>query len=203
MIDLTRNLKSLIAGLITFFGLLLGLKWNFFVAALLALGVYTGVYLISKPRVMIGNTDMEAIENGKELAQIFNEYQVNTGFLKTLAESFKDTDIKEKSLSLARTATDIEKYLEGNPREISKSRHFMDYYMNTAIEILKNYSNLNQANVSQDKFLEIKEKTTRSLDLLNQIFARQRDSYHKDKITQLEVETDLLEQTIRLGGDIK
>lgn len=203
MIDITRNLKALLAGLITFFGLLMGLKWNFFVAALLALGVYTGVYLISKPRLMIGNTDMEAIENGKELAEIFLEYQTNTEFLKTLASSFKDTDIREKSLSLAKTSKDIENYLEGNPREISKSRYFLDYYMKTAIEILKNYSNLDQANVSADKFLEIKEKTNKSLDLLNEIFARQRDSYHKDKITQLEVETDLLEQTIKLGGDIK
>lgn len=203
MIDITRNLKALLAGLITFFGLLMGLKWNFFVAALLAVGVYTGVYLISKPRLMIGNTDMEAIENGKELAEIFLEYQTNTEFLKTLASSFKDTDIREKSLSLAKTSKDIEHYLEGNPREISKSRHFLDYYMKTAIEILKNYSNLDQANVSADKFLEIKEKTNKSLDLLNEIFARQRDSYHKDKITKLEVETDLLEQTIKLGGDIK
>lgn len=203
MIDITRNLKALLAGLFTFFGLLMGLKWNFFVAALLAVGVYTGVYLISKPKLMIGNTDMEAIENGKELAEIFLEYQTNTEFLKTLASSFKDTNIREKSLSLAKTSKDIEHYLEGSPREISKSRHFLDYYMKTAIEILKNYSNLDQANVSADKFLEIKEKTNKSLDLLNEIFARQRDSYHKDKITQLEVETDLLEQTIKLGGDIK
>ena len=68
---------------------------------------------------------------------------------------------------------------------------------------MDNYNDLDRANVSADKFNDIKEKTKESLDLLIKIFASQMDAYHKDKINKLEVETDLLEQTIKLGGDIK
>lgn len=152
---------------------------------------------------MIGNTDVEALENGEEIQAIFNEFELRIEFLITLADSIKDKSIKTKVIELSRTSKDIKSYLENNPRQISKSRYFLDYYMKTAEEIVKNYSNLDKANVSEDKFKEIKEKTSRSLDLLNEIFKRQRDSYYKDKITQLEVETDLLEQTMKLGGDIK
>ena len=53
MNDSRRDFRALLAALITFFGLLIGAKWHFLVAAILAVGVYTGVYLISKPKLMI------------------------------------------------------------------------------------------------------------------------------------------------------
>lgn len=198
-----RNLKGLLAALLTFFGLTLGLKWSFIVAAILSVGVYTGVYLISKPKLMIGNTEIEALENAEEINQIYLKLKDDKKKLIASANSIEDDGIRKKALELAKTTNDIEAYLEDNPREISKSRHFLDYYVGTAKTIVDNYQELKRANVSPDKFNEIKEKTNQSLDLLNQIFAKQRDSYHRDKINKLEVESDLLEQTIKLGGDIK
>lgn len=198
-----RNLKGLLAALLTFFGLTLGLKWSFIVAAILSVGVYTGVYLISKPKLMIGNTEIEALDNAEEINQIYLKLKDDKKKLLASANSIEDDGIRKKALELAKTTNDIEAYLEDNPREISKSRHFLDYYVGTAKTIVDNYQELKRANVSPDKFNEIKEKTNQSLDLLNQIFAKQRDSYHRDKINKLEVESDLLEQTIKLGGDIK
>ena len=203
MKDFLRNFKALLASLVTFFGLLLGLQWHFLVAAVLAVGVYVGVYLISKPTIMIGNTDIEAIENGQEINQIFNNFEKDIENLKDMSANIRDREINRKIQNLIKTCQDIRYYLENNPREISKSRYFLDYYVKTASEIVKNYSDLEISNVSLDKFNEIKDKSNQSLDLLNEIFAKQRDSYHKDKINQLEVETDLLEQTIKLGGEIK
>ena len=203
MKDFLRNFKALLASLFTFFGLLLGLHWHFVVAAVLAVGVYIGIYLIGKPKLMIGNTDIEALENAQEINQIFNDFEADIAKLKALNIDIKDTEISSKISKLTKTCLDIRFYLEKNPREISRSRYFLDYYVKTASEIVKNYSDLEKSNVSLDKFKEIKEKSNQSLDLLNKIFDKQRDSYHKDKINQLEVETDLLEQTIKLGGEIK
>lgn len=203
MTDFTRNFKALIASLATFFGLLIFAKWHFFIAAILALGVYTGIYLITKPRLMIGDTDLEALENAKEIKDLFQGFEADIASLNKLNNQIEDTNIKKKTMKLIKTCKDIRFYLEKNPKEVSKSRHFLSYYVATAKEISANYVDLEKSNVSQDKFEEIKEKSNQSLDLLNEIFAKQRDSYHKDKINQLEVETDLLEQTIKLGGDIK
>lgn len=203
MKETLRNFKALLVSLLTFFALLLGLKWHFIVVAILAVGVYVGVYLISKPKIMIGNTDIEALENGQEINQIFNDFEDDIGKLKALNADISDKEISGKIGKLIKTCLDIRFYLEKNPREISRSRYFLDYYVKTASEIVKNYSDLEKSNVSLDKFNEIKDKSNQSLDLLNEIFAKQRDSYHKDKINQLEVETDLLEQTIKLGGEIK
>ena len=203
MNDNLRNLKGLLAALLTFFGLLLGLKWNFLVAAALALGVYTGVYLISKPKLMIGNTEIEQLENAREIQAIYQKLIVDEDTLKKQAKNIEDKSIREKVSKLTAITHDISLYLENNPKEISRSRYFLDYYVGTALEIIGNYIDLDQANVSFDKLEDIRDKTNRSLDLLIQIFQNQSDAYHKDKINKLEVETDLLEQTIKLGGNIK
>lgn len=203
MNDNLRNLKGLLAALLTFFGLLLGLKWNFLVAAALAIGVYTGVYLISKPKLMIGNTEIEQLENAREIQAIYQKLIVDEDTLKKQAKNIEDKSIREKATKLAAITHDIILYLENNPKEISRSRYFLDYYVGTALEIIGNYIDLDQANVSFDKLEDIRDKTNRSLELLIQIFQNQSDAYHKDKINKLEVETDLLEQTIKLGGNIK
>lgn len=203
MNDNLRNLKGLLAALLTFFGLLLGLKWNFLVAAALAIGVYTGVYLISKPKLMIGNTEIEQLENAREIQAIYQKLIVDEDTLKKQAKNIEDKSIREKATKLAAITHDISLYLENNPKEISRSRYFLDYYVGTALEIIGNYIDLDQANVSFDKLEDIRDKTNRSLELLIQIFQNQSDAYHKDKINKLEVETDLLEQTIKLGGNIK
>ena len=114
MIEVSRTIKALIASLLTFFGLLVGLKRSFWIAAILAIGVYTGVYLISKPKMMIGNTDVEALENGEEIQAIFNEFELRIEFLITLADSIKDKSIKTKVIELSRTSKDIKSYLENN-----------------------------------------------------------------------------------------
>ena len=203
MNEKNRDFKALFFGITTLYILLKVLKWDFFISAILALGTYFGVYFINKPKLMIGDADIEALANAEEIKNIYEKYKIDIENLKKLATSIEDRNLREKALELSKTSFDISAYLANNPLEISTSRHFLEYYMKVALEIVGNYNDLSKANVSYDKFSQIKEKTIESVDLLKEIFAKQRDSYHKDKINELEVESDLLEQTIKLGGDIK
>lgn len=120
--------------------------------------------------------------------------------LERLADGIQNPLIAEKAQSLSGIAQNILDYLEDAPKEISSSRHFLNYYLPTANKIIGNYLHLKRANVSTDKFNLITERTVESLDLINQVFAQQRDNYYKDQMLALEVETELLEKTIRLGG---
>ena len=110
-----RNFKALLVSLLTFFALLLGLKWHFIVSAILAVGVYVGVYLISKPKIMIGNTDIEALENGQEINQIYKDFEDDIGKLKALNADINDKEISAKIGKLIKTCLDIRFYLEKNP----------------------------------------------------------------------------------------
>lgn len=167
----------------------------------LSIGTFFGVYLISKPKLMLGDVELEKLANGVELLELYEASQKSVDRMRGLSLKIEDKTLRDKALGLASIGQDILKYLENNPTDLSGSRHFLTYYINSANKILENYIRLNLANVSQEKFNLVSEKTLESLDLLTQVFSRQRDSYHKDVLMELEVEADLLEKTIKLGGD--
>lgn len=152
---------------------------------------------------MIGDIEMEKLANGLELKELYENSKLSVNQMKALSNKIKEKNIREKALDLTSVGEDILRYLEKNPRDLSESRHFLNYYLKTSNKILDNYIQLDQANVSDSKLALVTEKTQESLDLLNQVFSNQRDSYHKDALMELEVETELLEKTIKLGGDAK
>ena len=54
-----ETMRSIFCGLtagVLFLGLLLGMDWNFLVAALLAAGLFEGIYLVTKPKKISGKT---------------------------------------------------------------------------------------------------------------------------------------------------
>ena len=57
--------------------------------------------------------------------------------------------------------------------------------------------------MSSENILEFEKKTDESLALLSRVYAKQRDGYYEDQITDLEIETELLEKTLKLGGEQK
>ena len=198
--------QNLLAGLISsivFLFLFLVLKWNVFVSLIFAVAIFSAVYLLTKPIRKIGNIELENLVNGLELHELFKEANFDLETMKDQVNHISDPSVKEKVTSLAGVGQDILNYLEENPKEISKSRHFLEYYFETAKRIVINYVKLAKANISESKFSHITEKTIESLQLLDKVFVNQRDGYHEDKLMALEVENDLLEKTIKLGGELK
>lgn len=198
--------QNILAGLVSslvFLILFLVLKWHLVISLLLAVGVFAAVYLLAKPVRKIGNIELENLVNGMELHEIYQEAVKDLKQLGETIEAIQDGPVRQKADSLYQVGQDILRYLENNPREISKSRHFLDYYLDTARKLTGNYVQLKKANISADKFANMTDKTLESLDLLEKVFVNQRDGYHEDKLVALEVETDLLEKTIKLGGELK
>ncbi len=196
-----QNIRGLIVALVVFLLLVFILKWNYFVGAAISLLSFGATYLLSTPRLKIGNTDIENMNNAIELKEIYDSSKLKMIEIRKNASSINDKNIRNLSLNLAKIGDDIIKYLEDKPKDISTSRHFLDYYLSTAKSIVENYNNLDKGGVSEEKFIEIKENTEKSIRLLTEIFKNQRDSYHKEVINDLKIETDLLEKTVKLGGD--
>lgn len=172
-----QNFLAMISSIVTFLVMFFILDWPIILTVVLAIAIFFGVFMLTKPVLKIGDIELER-----------------------LADGIQNPLIAEKAQSLSGIAQNILDYLEDAPKEISSSRHFLNYYLPTANKIIGNYLHLKRANVSTDKFNLITERTVESLDLLNQVFAQQRDNYYKDQMLALEVETELLEKTIRLGG---
>lgn len=202
MNSLKQQLKALgiaVAGFALTFGIL---KWEFLISALISIGLFAGVYLLATPVLKIGDMELERLQNGLELKEIFDTSVSRVKALEMAAKNITDLTIQEKAVKLSSTAQDIIHYLESNPSDISPSRHFLDYYLQTGLKILNNYETMEEAHLSPKKAQLITDQTSESLDLLNRIYANQRDGYHVDKMMDLAVETELLEKTLQLGGGL-
>lgn len=195
-----QNLLAGISSAISFLVFYNFLKWHLIVSLLLAIGIFVGIYLVAKPVHKIGDIEIENLKDGMALHRLYADALNDLIASEEAIKQFNNSALSNKAQQLISTGRDILNYLSENPRELSKSRHFLEYYFETSKKIIQNYSQLKKANISANKFIHIEKKTDESLDLLNQLFENQRDSYHEDKVMALEVETELLEKTIKLSG---
>lgn len=195
-----QTLLALIAAILVFLVLFFALEWQVIMSVLVSVGIYFAVYYLTSPILKIGDIELESIKNGEEIKALYDQSTAEVRQMEGSIDVLEQSSVKEQAIELGGTSWDILKYLEGHPSDISQSRHFLTYYFPTANKIIKNYIRLKVANISSHKLVEVQEKTTESLDLLNDLFAKQRDSYHKDILLDLEVESELLENTLKLGG---
>ena len=68
-----RSILSGLAAAVFFLAAFLGLHWNFFLCIVLAVLLFEGVYLLSRPRRRIGKIIVEDLENGEELEKKLEE----------------------------------------------------------------------------------------------------------------------------------
>lgn len=195
-----QNLLAFIIATVAFLFCFFILKWPLWLAVLLVIGLFMAVYLLASPVFRIGNVELESLKNGQEIKAIFDHSQVVLQGMKSQAALIEDQTIKQQASQLSEATQSILNYLEENPKEISRSRHFLDYYLNTGHQIISNFREMEEAKLTPSRFEEIKNRTHESMELLNDIYANQRDGYHLDRIRSLEVETELLEKTLKLGG---
>lgn len=199
----SKPILSAVVSSILFIVLTIILEWNFFVAALISILSYYSIVLLSNPVKKIGDTKIEKIEQGERIKRIYDNALTNIENMKKYSDDISDKYISEQSNRLQKKGEDILEYLTNNINYISSSEHFLDYYLMTGNKIIKNYLEIENSNISNDKKSLIYKETSESLSYLNEIFNRQLDSYYEDKILELELESDLLEKTVKLGGDRK
>lgn len=193
-------LSGIISALIFLF-LVFVLKWSFWLSVVISFLLLIALSLLLKPSKKIGETPIEELAQGERLSKIYSEAQKNIEEIEGASKKIKNKDLQKKLLELEAIGQDILKYLSKNPELLSRSEHFLSYYLTTANRILTNYLQLQESHVSTEKWMKVEESSQESMDYLIQIFSKQRDSYHKNTIMDLEAESELLEKTISLGGD--
>ncbi|WP_419775383.1 5-bromo-4-chloroindolyl phosphate hydrolysis family protein [Ignavigranum ruoffiae] len=198
-----QNLWAGILSSLAFLLMFLLFKWYWLISLLLAVGIFVAVYLISQPANKIGDIDLDNLKNGLEIKDLYVTAQQDLLKMKEDYQALANSRLKDQVQHLIQIADDIMLYLADHPREISKSRHFLEYYFETAAKIINNYHQIHLTHISNQKLEQIGQKTLESVSLLDQIFTKQLEAYHEDKLFALEIETDLLEKTIKLGGDLR
>lgn len=203
--DLRQNIAAIISAAAAggvFVVLLFLLEWSIFIDVPVAIGTYAGLYLITKPKRRIGNTDIEFIENGGELEQKLLEAREDYDSIKGSIKKIRDLQVKNEAERLAETSAAIIEYLENNPLKIRQARQFIDYYQDSASKLLTKYIGLQDANIETAEIIQLKKDTRSALATLNKAFSGQFEKLMRGELTDMQAEIELLEQTVKMEMDI-
>lgn len=182
--------------------LLFVLEWFILIDLAIAAGVYAGLYLITKPKRLIGKTEITFIEDGEELEKKLLEAKEDFNSIAYSTGQIADFQVRKEAEKLAETSLTIIKYLENNPVKIRQARQFIDYYQDSASKILSKYIGLQNANIETEKIIKLKQDTQSALETLNTAFNKQFEKLMRGELIDMQAEIALLEQTVKTESDI-
>ncbi|WP_373483014.1 5-bromo-4-chloroindolyl phosphate hydrolysis family protein [Acetobacterium sp.] len=176
------------------------LHWPILVSAVLSLGTFAGIYLISKPRRKIGGLLIDELDNGEELKALMDDAYEDMVIIEKASRQIHNTSIKEQTVLLHQTGKNILEYLTKNPDRISAARRFFGYYLDTAREILEKYLSFQKSGLKTDDVRRVTQATQDALPVLNEAFEKQFNSLMENDIIDIEANIKLLKTNLEMDS---
>ncbi len=200
MKDMGRMAVSVLLAAAAFLFLFIGLGWNLIFCAALGVGVYFGVFLLTKPRRKLAGIDVEAIKGGEELTRLLDDAKEDLEQIESSVKRLRDPAVKADGEKLLGTGVRILRYLGKNPDKIRQARRFFTYYLDTAAKLLARYVEFQETQVSSREVSGILERTARALPVLNEAFENQFTHLMEGELLDVEADIELLESTLKMEG---
>ena len=87
-----------------------------------------------------------------------------------------------------------------NPDKLPQMRKFMDYYLPTALKLLKTYAELDAQGVEGENIRESKQRIEQVMDTLVTAFEAQLDRLFEDDALDVSTDIDVMENMLRADG---
>ncbi|NMX03405.1 5-bromo-4-chloroindolyl phosphate hydrolysis family protein [Mobiluncus mulieris] len=130
------------------------------------------------------------------------EVSARRSVLEIQKNAFRMRGFRKEASRLAKLSKQILNYVKTDSAALSKSEHFLEYYFPMLAKTMANYTLLSKAELEPEKHALIEKSTKESLDYLEAIFQKQLAAYHNNQILELEAQSELLEKTVKLGGEL-
>ncbi|MBB5265980.1 5-bromo-4-chloroindolyl phosphate hydrolysis protein [Catenibacillus scindens] len=190
-------LAAVLSGIL-FLVLFLGLGWNLFVAILLAVGIYFALSLLLRPRKKIGGVDVELLSGGEAISAQLEDARKDLRDIRRSAETAVSPEIRQGAFKLAQTGENIIACLEKDVDKISVARRFLNYYLDTAVDILNKYCELQQSRAPRKEMEALTQKSIQALNMLNEAFERQHSRLIQGDLMDIESDIELLKKTLKM-----
>ena len=188
---------SSITGGILFLLFLLVINTNFIVALIIGILGAVGLYLILTAN---DKTDELTKEERKNIDQTLKDAYGKLGFINAIAYRIQNEEIKQEIKKISKSAKWILDYLKKSPQDARTARKFLNYYMDTTLNIVQMYQNLEGGiGYSEDQQAKLK-KAKDVIMLLNKSFDKQIQKIVEDDFMDLHVEMEVLEKIMHSEG---
>ena len=180
--------------------LFLVFKWSLWLCMPLAVACYFALTLLLKPEGRIGGVKISALSNGEALHEKLHEAGEDFERIRQAGLKIKDSELKKKVLQLQDTAQNILHYLTENPEKIPLARRYIDYYQDTAANVLENYLVIQKTGFHTRETQEARQNTIEAVGTLDAAFRMQFDKLMQNELMDMEADFNLLKQTLRSEG---
>ena len=191
---------SAVLALLLFAALLVGLGWNILLCMGLSIVSYAGFLLVLRPVRRIGRIDIEKLGNGEVLHERLQEAGRDYRRMREAADRIQAPGLRQSASELIDIAGNILKFLTDNPRKIPSARRYIDYYQETAANVLENYVELQDTRLLTDESEKIFQNTAEAVLTLKDAFRMQFQKLMQNELMDMEADLNLLKQTLRSEG---
>ena len=178
--------------LICFFAL----QWNFLLCTLLAIGLFAGLMLLTRPSPMA----MERLEEEATAREKLREARKDFVKIQECAQRIRDPQLSQKAQRLARSADGILDYLEKHPDRVEGARRFLEYYQTTAAALLNRYVVLQQEEMKTEEDGHLRQSACRAADALIQAFEKQYRNLLQNELMDMDADIQVIEQMMKMEG---
>lgn len=189
-----QDVLAAVAASVVFFLLLFAAKWNFFAALAVAVIVYFACSLLFTPRRKIGGVDVESLANGEQLQATFEEAQRDLHTIDKAADQTSSEAVRGSAKSLSACGRSIIQYLETHVDKIPQARRFLNYYLDTAGDIMTRYVDFEKSGAPYSDMQQVQANTLSALKTLNQTFSSQYSRLLSGEVMNMEVDVDVLKK---------
>ena len=180
--------------------LFLALRWDLILCVILCAAAYIAFSLILKPVDKIGKIEIDSLNNGEYLNEKLTEAGKDYTRMCRAASRIREAPLLDACAELLDLAKSILKYLTDNPEKIPAARRYIDYYQETAANVLEHYVELRETGLSTQETERIFRNTRESIDTLKSAFSLQFEKLMQNELMDMEADLNLLKQTLRSEG---
>ena len=188
---------SVILALALFLVLLLIFRWDLILCIALASAAYIALSLIFKPVKRIGKIEVDTLSNGEFLNDRLTEAGSDYNRMQRAVRQIQEQPLLRECQDLISRAGSILKYLTDNPEKIPAARRYIDYYQETAANVLEHYAELKSTGLSTVETEKVLKSTRESISTLKAAFDLQFEKLMQNELMDMEADLNLLRQTLR------
>ena len=183
MREVSRMLAAALAACAAFLALFFALRWHIAVCALLAVGVYFGLYFLLKPVRRIAGIAVEDLPGGEEMQALLEEARQDLDRIRQAEARIDVPAVRRDAQALRETGERILASLD------------------TAGKLLARYVEFRATGLATPEVQEILERTAKSLPVLHAAFERQFTRLMQGELLDVEADIELLRKMLAMEGE--
>ena len=129
-----------------------------------------------------------------------NRYQSILDELRRVNDAIPDETMSDKISRLETVSARIFDQARTNPDKLPQMRKFMDYYLPTALKLLKTYAELDAQGIEGENITESKRRIEQAMDTMTRAFEAQLDQLFQSDALDVSTDIDVMEHMLRADG---